>query len=90
MVTSDIYIMSQKILNRFSLNVILGVCIAALGGLVVSVLATGPTGCSVAGSNPTKDSGFLWVIKIPSMHFLPRGSKARSHVIDLRHVKEPY
>jgi hypothetical protein len=28
---------------------------AALGGLVVSVLATGPTGYSVAGSNPTED-----------------------------------
>jgi hypothetical protein len=25
---------------------------AAFGGLAVSVLATGPTGCSVAGSNP--------------------------------------
>jgi hypothetical protein len=43
---------------------------------VVSVLATGPTGYSVAGSNPTKDGGFLWVIKIPSKHFLRRGSKA--------------
>jgi hypothetical protein len=29
--------------------------------LVVSVLATGPTGYSVAGSNPTEDGGFLWV-----------------------------
>jgi hypothetical protein len=47
----------------------------ALGGLVVSVLATGPTGYSVAGSNPTQGSGFLWVIKIPSTHFL------RSHVM---------
>jgi hypothetical protein len=36
---------------------------------VVSVLATGPTGYSVAG-------GFLRVIKIPSAHFLRRGSKA--------------
>jgi hypothetical protein len=43
---------------------------------VVSVLATGPTGYSVAGSNPTEDGGFLWVIKIPSTHFLGRGSKA--------------
>jgi hypothetical protein len=43
---------------------------------VVSVLATGPMGQSVAGSNPTKDGGFLWVIKIPSTHFLRRGSKA--------------
>jgi hypothetical protein len=48
----------------------------ALGGLVVSVLATGPTGYSVAGSNPTEDDGFLWVIKIPRTHFLQRGSKA--------------
>jgi hypothetical protein len=48
----------------------------ALGGLVVSVLATGPTGYSVVGSNSTKDGGFLWVIKIPSPHFLQRGSKA--------------
>jgi hypothetical protein len=39
------------------------------GGLVVSVLAIGPTGYSVAGSNPTEDGGFLWVIKIPSTHF---------------------
>jgi hypothetical protein len=34
----------------------------ALGGLVVSVLATGPTRHSVAGSNTTEDGGFLWVI----------------------------
>jgi hypothetical protein len=33
---------------------------------VVSVLATGST----------KDGGFLWVIKIPSTHFLRRGSNA--------------
>jgi hypothetical protein len=32
---------------------------------VVSVLATGPTGNSVAGSSPTEDGGFLWVIKNP-------------------------
>jgi hypothetical protein len=57
---------------------------AALGGLVVSVLATGPTGLSVAGSNPTEDGGILWVIKIPSTYFL------RSHVVDFRHVIEPY
>jgi hypothetical protein len=38
----------------------------ALGGLVVSVLATGPTGYSVAGSNPTEDGGFLCIIKILS------------------------
>jgi hypothetical protein len=35
----------------------------ALGGLVVSVLATEPTGYSVAGSSPTEDGGFLRVIK---------------------------
>jgi hypothetical protein len=46
---------------------------AALGGLMVRVLATG---YSVAGSSPTEDGGFLWVIKIPSAHFLRRGSKA--------------
>jgi hypothetical protein len=34
----------------------------ALGGLVVSVLATGPTFC--CGFKPTEDGGFLWVIKI--------------------------
>jgi hypothetical protein len=44
-------------------------------GLVVSVLATGPTGYSVAGSSPTEDSGFLWVIKIRSTHFLRREVK---------------
>jgi hypothetical protein len=46
-----------------------------LGGLAVSVLATGPTGHSVAGSSPTEDGGFLWVIKVRSTHFLPWGSK---------------
>jgi hypothetical protein len=50
--------------------------IAALGGLVVSVLATGPTGYSVTGSNLTEDGGFSWVIKIRSTHFLWRGNKA--------------
>jgi hypothetical protein len=50
---------------------ILGVLtVCALGGLVVSVLATGPTGYSVVDSSPTEDGGFLWVIKIPSTHFL--------------------
>jgi hypothetical protein len=47
-----------------------------LGGLVVSVLATGLTGYSVAGSSPTEDGGFLWVIKIPSTHLFRKGSKA--------------
>jgi hypothetical protein len=41
---------------------------------VVSVLATEPTGYSVAGSSPTEDGGFLRVIK--KIHFLRRGSKA--------------
>jgi hypothetical protein len=50
----------------------------ALGGLVVSVLATGPTGHSAAVSNPTEDGGFLRVTKILSTHFLRRGSKAVS------------
>jgi hypothetical protein len=43
---------------------------------MVSVLATGPTGFSVAGSGPAEGGGFLWVIKIRSAHFLGRGSKA--------------
>jgi hypothetical protein len=38
-----------------------------------SVLAMGPT---VSGSGLTKDSGYLWVVKIHSMHFLGSGSKA--------------
>jgi hypothetical protein len=47
----------------------------ALGGLVVSVLATGPQ-----GSRPRAMDGFLRAIKIRS---------TTSHVVDLRHVKEP-
>jgi hypothetical protein len=43
---------------------------------VVTVLAAGPPGPSVAGSGPAEDGGFLRVIKIPSAHFLQRGSKA--------------
>jgi hypothetical protein len=35
-------------------------------GLVVSMLATGPMGPSVAGSGSAKDGGFLWMIKIHS------------------------
>jgi hypothetical protein len=45
---------------------------------VVSVLAAGLTGHSVAGSSPTEAGGFLWVTEIPSTHFLRRGSKAVS------------
>jgi hypothetical protein len=43
---------------------------------VVSVLATGHTGLSVAGSGPAEDGGFLWVIKIRSAHSMWRGKKA--------------
>jgi hypothetical protein len=43
---------------------------------VVSMLATGPVGLATAGSGPAEDGGFLWVIKIRSIHFLRRGSKA--------------
>jgi hypothetical protein len=43
----------------------------ALCGLVVSVLATGPMGLVAAGSGPTEDRGFLWVIKIPSTEVKP-------------------
>jgi hypothetical protein len=46
---------------------------------VVSVLATGP---KVAGSIPAEVDGFLRVIKIRST--------TSFHVVDLRHVKEPY
>jgi hypothetical protein len=49
---------------------------AALGGLVVSVLTTGPRGLADAGSVPAEDGGILWVTKIRSAHFLRRGSKA--------------
>jgi hypothetical protein len=48
----------------------------ALSGLVVSVLATGRMGLAAAGSVLAEDGGFLWVIKICSMHFFERGSKA--------------
>jgi hypothetical protein len=50
--------------------------VVALGGLVVSVLATGHMGLAAAGSGPAEDGGFLWVIKIRVAHFLRRGSKA--------------
>jgi hypothetical protein len=43
---------------------------------VVSVLAMGPTGPTVAGSGPAEDGRFLWVIKIRCTHFLQRGRKA--------------
>jgi hypothetical protein len=62
--------------SQFLIRICTGHITTAIGGLVVSVLATGPTGYSVVASNPTEDGGFLSVIKIPSMHFLQRGSKA--------------
>jgi hypothetical protein len=43
---------------------------------VVSVLATGPTAATVAGSGPAEGDGFLWVLNIRSAHFLRRGRKA--------------
>jgi hypothetical protein len=50
----------------------------SVGGLMVSVLATGPMGLAAVGSGLDKDGGFLWVIKICTAHFLWRGSKAVS------------
>jgi hypothetical protein len=50
------------------------------------VLATGP---KVRGFDPDRGR---WIFKgdeNPEHHFLRRGSR-RSHVVDLRHVKEPY
>jgi hypothetical protein len=58
--------------------------LVALGGLVVSVLATEP---KVRGFDP---DGFLRVIKIRSTTSFGGEVKRRSHVVDLRHVKEPY
>jgi hypothetical protein len=49
---------------------------AARGGIVVSVLATGPMGLAAAGSGPAEGGGFLRVIKIRSAHFLRRESQA--------------
>jgi hypothetical protein len=42
------------------------------------VLATGPTGPTFASSGPAEDGGFLWVIKIRSVNFLRKESKAVS------------
>jgi hypothetical protein len=53
------------------------------GGLVVSVLATGPKVC---GFKPGRGRWILRVIKFVAR--LP--SEEKSHVVDLRHVKEPY
>jgi hypothetical protein len=50
-----------------------------LGGVVVSVLATGPKGC---GFEPGLGDGFLRAIKIRSTPSFRMGSKAgRSHVV---------
>jgi hypothetical protein len=50
-----------------------------LGGIVVSVLATGPKGC---GFEPGQGDGFLRTIKIRSTPSSRMGSKAgRSHVV---------
>jgi hypothetical protein len=61
--------------------------IVALGGLVVSVLATGP---KVHGFKPGRGLWILRVIKFAAR--LPSEGKysRRSHVGDLRHDKEPY
>jgi hypothetical protein len=50
-----------------------------LGGVVVSVMATGPKG---SGFEPGQGDGFLGVIKIRSKPSSRMGSKAgRSHVV---------
>ena len=56
----------------------------ALGGIVVSELASGP---KVRGFDPDRGRWIFKGDKNPEHHFLRRGSKA---VVDLRHVKEPY
>jgi hypothetical protein len=54
-------------------------CVCRLGGVVVSVLATGPSGC---GFEPGKGDGFLKAIKIRSTPSSRMGSKAgKSHVV---------
>jgi hypothetical protein len=53
-----------------------------LGGLVVNVLATGP---KVRGFDPDRGR---WIFKGDKNS---EGKQShRSHVVDLRHVKEPY
>jgi hypothetical protein len=60
--------------------------VVVLGGLVVSVLATGP---KVRGFNPGRGR---WIFKgdKKSVAQLPSEREVKSHVVDLRHVKEPY
>jgi hypothetical protein len=64
--------------NAFrKIKTILMIC--HFGGVVVSVLATGPKGC---GSEPGQGDGFLRAIQVCSTHSSQMGSKAgRSHVI---------
>jgi hypothetical protein len=50
--------------------------VAAFGGVVVSVFAMGPMGLAAVGSGLAEDGGFLWVIKVSSVHFLWMRSKA--------------
>jgi hypothetical protein len=63
---------------------ILQIFLQILGGLVFSVLATGP---KVRGFDPDRGRWIFKGDKNPEHRFLRRGSKA---VVDLRHVKEPY
>jgi hypothetical protein len=69
-------------------NIIIKISVSpTLSGLVVSVLATGP---KVRGVKPGQGR---WILReIKSTAHLPSEGKysRRSHVIDLRHVKEPY
>jgi hypothetical protein len=59
---------------------IMGLILGRLGGVVVSVLATGPKGC--AGSKPGQGDEFLRAIKIRSTPLSRMGSKeGRSHVV---------
>jgi hypothetical protein len=60
-------------LNNINKYMPLQYAAAALGGLLVGVLAMGPT---VAGSGLAEDGGVLWVIKIREARFLRRGRKA--------------
>jgi hypothetical protein len=61
--------------------------VIALGGIAVIVLATGP---KVRGFKPGQGRWILRVIK--SVARLPSEGKSsrRSHVVDVRHVKETY
>jgi hypothetical protein len=73
--------------NHGLFNCIISTSGVALGGLVVSVLATEP---KVRGFKPGRGRWILRVIK--SVACLPLEGKYshQSHVVDLWHVKEPY